>query len=196
EEVLVERVGLQLAGLPCLLLQQELGALLVGVGELRVPRAELHPADHRVDVLGETRIVSMRSCERRHLTREVADERGLDQPRLDELLEQLERDLARGPGWIDGDVAPLRELGEVRALERDLLPDGLRDAPEDRHAAPLPAEIDLVAPERDLERAGHPPRAPPPPRWIWGPRNETSSEPATARALACTRSRETSIIVS
>jgi hypothetical protein len=64
EEVLVERVGLQLAGLPRLLLQQELRALLVGVGELRVPCAELHPADHRVDVLGEAGVDAMRPRER------------------------------------------------------------------------------------------------------------------------------------
>ena len=53
----------------------------------------------------------------------------------------------------------LRELGEIRAFERDLLADGLGHAPEHRHAAPLPAEIDLAAPERDLERAGHRERA-------------------------------------
>ena len=64
-----------------------------------------------------------------------------------------------GPGRVDRDAVSLRELGEVRALERDLLPDGLRDAAEDRHAAPLPAEVDLVAPEGDLERAGHLERA-------------------------------------
>ena len=64
EEVLVERVGLQLAGLPRLLLQQELRALLVRVGELRVAGAELHPADHRVDVLGEAGVVAMRPRER------------------------------------------------------------------------------------------------------------------------------------
>jgi GAF domain-containing protein len=64
EEILVERMGLQLARLARPLLEQELRALLVGIRELGVPGPELHPADHGVHVLGEPGVVAMGPCQR------------------------------------------------------------------------------------------------------------------------------------
>ena len=64
EEVLVERVGLVLAGLARPLLEQELGALLVRVRQLRIARPELHATDDGVHVLGEPRVVAVRPRER------------------------------------------------------------------------------------------------------------------------------------
>ena len=86
-------------------------------------------------MLGEAGVVAVRARERRHLAREVADERGLFDGAFHELLEQLLHDLARPPRLVDVHAVALRDGAQVRAVERDLLAGGLGDRPQDRDAA-------------------------------------------------------------
>ena len=68
-----------------------------GIDEFGVGRRDLDAADDQVPGLGQARIVAVRTGQRADLDRVVADERRLDQGVLDQLLVQLQHDLAGGP---------------------------------------------------------------------------------------------------
>jgi len=94
----------------------------------------------------------MRAGQRLGGGREVAEERGLEQVRLDELAEDLEGDLLGAPAGLDRDVV-LRGIlteGVQRSLDGDDLADRLADGLVDRK--PAPAVRGVVEVDRPLRR--------------------------------------------
>ena len=155
QEVLVERVDLVAEHVLHLLLELELRALLVGIGELAERRDQLDARGDEVEVLGQAGVVPVRTRERRDLAREVAHERRLHDRVLDELLEQLLHDLARAPrrrrprtSWR---AAIPRRSGWSSVTSS---PTAVRHRAEDRDPCERFGEVDHLAADRDHEVVG------------------------------------------
>ena len=147
QEVLVELHRLRVAagGLERLLGQPS--ALLDRVDELGVRDAELDAADDEVPRLGQPRVVAVRPGERAHRRREVAHEGGLQQRVLDELLVDLEHDLAGVPALLQRDAVRVGDRDELleRGRRGDLAADRLGDQLVQGGVAPGLLEVDLAA---------------------------------------------------
>src|SRR5471032_740622 len=127
--VLVHRVRLEVAARAVLQLSFEAPALLDRVVELAEGVRDFEAADVQLEALDGVRVVRFLLRQRRHLRREVVDERRLNQPVLAEPLEDLGRDLAGAVSGIhletelfrDGrDAIAIAQIG-VRNVARELL---------------------------------------------------------------------------
>ena len=152
-EILVERMSLLVAGEPLRHLLLELRPLLDRIGQLREGRAELHPTDDDVEVLREPRVGAMRPGERRDLPREVADERRSEVSWLPPASRTSPARSSRRPMQDRAShVVSGRHLGEVRAIQRDLLSGDIGDGTQHRDTAEGCGEVQLAFAEREGER--------------------------------------------
>src|SRR4029077_17011381 len=107
-------------------------------------------------MLRERWIVPVRTCERRDLPREIADEGRAPYGRLDQLLEQLLNHLAGTPRVVHADAMSTGDRGKVRPLQGEVLSRRLRDGSEDRHPFERRREIAPgSAPPEDYRRRVH-----------------------------------------
>ncbi len=119
--------------------------------------ANLHPADHQVEVLGDPGGAPVRPGQRRDLAGEVLDEHRVPDVRLDQPLVQLEQDLARAPRRIDVHVLSLGHLGQVGPVQGDRLAHHLRHQLHQRGPSPWLRQVESTAPVLERQRApdGH-----------------------------------------
>ena len=90
-------------------------SLLHRVDEFGVAGAEFAAEDDEIPALGEARIGAVLAYQRRHLDGKVPVEGGFDGLALDQLLVQLEQDLAAVPLRLEGDVRLVRRAGAARS---------------------------------------------------------------------------------
>ena len=117
--VLVHRVRLEVAGRLSCELRLEPPALLRRIVELAEGVGHLEAADVQLEALDGVGIVGALLRERRHLRREIVDERRLDERLLVQPLEDLRGDLAGLPRRRDVDAELPRQRGGASRVAAD-----------------------------------------------------------------------------
>ena len=130
--VLVDAVGLVVAGRGEAGLGLEALPLVEGVGELAERVGELAAHHDRLEALDEVGVVPVGAGQGRHLPRVVGDEHRPDEVGLDRLLVELEHELAGSPAGLVGHLEAVADRLEVG--------DGL--ARVDGHAGVLADEVE------------------------------------------------------
>ncbi len=155
EVVLVDRAGLEVAGLLGQLLGLEPRSLLDGVVQLAVGVGQLPAAHDQLEALDQPGVVAVGPGQRGDLHRVVEDERGCPQGRLDQGVVQRHAHRARAHVGLDDDVVLLGDRPQVVEGHRGVhrCPDLLGDELEHRRPAPGHGQVDLVAVDRDDRRA-------------------------------------------